>query len=182
MRVIAFDERILLLPPPTFQLLFPSDGIANITKVRAINKNDTMVVSGKAGNFSSSMLRNAYQQIVGHTNVERGACLIAHHVNPVIVISRQFVRSFDSAQDDRKEQARGALICSFRGPSENSITPRLCRRARSSWSDQARARVLFPAAPFSPGQFHERCARFWRSLSQFQLRDRTRSWARDRSP
>jgi hypothetical protein len=45
-----------------------------------------MVVSGKAVNLSSSMLSDAYHQIVCHADVQRAACLIAHHVNPVIVI------------------------------------------------------------------------------------------------
>ena len=50
----------------------------------------------EAGNFSASVVRNTLEQIAGHVDVKRGARLVAHHVDPIIVIFDQVVRSFDS--------------------------------------------------------------------------------------
>jgi hypothetical protein len=86
--IIAFDERILFGASPTLELFFPRDGIANVTKVRVIHENDTMVVSREARNLAAPMLSNTHEQIVRYSDVERGARFVAHHVDPVIVIFR----------------------------------------------------------------------------------------------
>ena len=65
-RVIAFDESILLRPPPALQLFLPRDRITNVTKMRAVNKIRTMIILREARNFSTAMLRNAYDQIIRH--------------------------------------------------------------------------------------------------------------------
>ena len=79
------------------QLFFPRDRIANITKVGAIDKVRTVIIVCEAGNFSASVLRNTHEQIASHADVKRGARLVAHHVDPIIVIFDRVVRSFDSA-------------------------------------------------------------------------------------
>jgi hypothetical protein len=75
----------------------PRDRLFNLAKVRTVNKRDAVVIAGKTGNFATAMLSNSKVEIICHAGVQHCALFVAHHVNPVIVISRQFVRSFDSA-------------------------------------------------------------------------------------
>jgi len=56
-----------------------------------------MIVARESRDFSAAMLGNPHKQIIGYTDVQNRARLVAHHVNEVLMIFRQFVRSFDCA-------------------------------------------------------------------------------------
>ena|SRR5207253_1229040 len=88
-RVISLDERILLRPSPALQLFLPRNGIANITEMRAVNQAGAMIILSESRDLAAAMLSDTHEQIVGHADVERGTRLVAHHVNPIVVIARQ---------------------------------------------------------------------------------------------
>ncbi len=45
--------------------------------------------NSKPMDLAAAMLSDTHEQIVGHADVERGTRLVAHHVNPIVVIARQ---------------------------------------------------------------------------------------------
>jgi hypothetical protein len=82
------NQRVLLRPPPPFELLLARDRLVNITVVFAIHEVDAMVALGKrTGLLARSMLPNPDPQIVRDANVQGGSGVIGYDVNPIIVIA-----------------------------------------------------------------------------------------------
>src|SRR6266404_4337832 len=88
-RVIALNQGIFLRPSPALQLFLPRNGVANITEMRTVNQAGAMIILSESMDLAAAMLSDTHEQIVGHADVERGTRLVAHHVNPIVVIARQ---------------------------------------------------------------------------------------------
>ena len=58
-RVLALDERNLLLAPPALELLFATDGSVHPVKAFGLNQTMQPVVAGKPAELSAAMLTNA---------------------------------------------------------------------------------------------------------------------------
>lgn len=83
-RVHFFDERNLLLPPPSLQLFLSPDCLPDVVKTFVVNKAAAAVLLGESLCEALLMLVRARTQEASDPGVQRGSPS-GHHVHPVLV-------------------------------------------------------------------------------------------------
>ena len=81
LRILRFDQCILLLASPAFDLLFTCDRVSRIIEALAIDQSVYLVSFCEPFDFAVLMLPDSSHQAVGYSGVENDSALVCHHVN-----------------------------------------------------------------------------------------------------
>ncbi len=81
LRILRFDESILFLTSPAFDLLFTCDRVAGIVETLVVDQSVYLVNFCEPFDFAVLMLPDSSHQAVGYSGVENDSALVRHHVN-----------------------------------------------------------------------------------------------------